>query len=894
MAGDQCSTSFAIPMPVFFVPSLIAACGIIAGCALGAEPKKQPDVLKDAPPPAEVVAYAQQHGLKPTISLDLDKGLTLQLALIPAGKFMMGSPETEEGRAKNETPHEVTISQAFYMGKYEVTQEQYSAVIGTYPAVFKRPKKPVETVSWDDAQEFCRKLNERTADVAPVAMAAGGTPTAQKWLASLPTEAQWEYACRAGTTTRFYSGDADSALDGVAWHGSNAGQMTHPAGQKQANAWGLYDMHGNVQQWCADWYGEYPDGAATDPAGPATGNMRVLRGGSWNDCPLVCRSAYRCRDDPGGRSSFYGFRVVLAARAANQPEAKNPKGAISPASPPAEVAACAKQNGLGPALSLDLGKGVKLELVLVPAGNFTMGSQETEKGRRDNETQHEVTISQPFYMGKYVVTQEQYETVMGKNPAFPPNKGSKNPVDSVPWDNAQEFCKKLSAKLPLTLPSLRGGQGKWAIQLPTEAQWEYACRAGTRTRFYSGDADSDLGGVAWHQGNSRDTINPVGQKQANAWGVYDMHGNVQQWCADWYGEYPDGAATDPAGPAAGTERVLRGGSFRDALCDCRSACRRMYNPVNPNPYIGFRVVVAVAARNPFPAVAPKGKQEAVQVPAAPPPAAVAKQEAVQVPAAPPPFDLAAYAKEKRLAPALSLDLGNGVKLELVLIPDGKFMMGSPETEQDRVQGETQHEVTITQPFYMAKYVVTQEQYSTLLGTNPAKFKGPQNPVETVSWDEAQEFCKKLSAKRPLTLPPVHGRGKWTIQLPTEAQWEYACRAGTTARFYSGDADSGLEGVAWYAGNSGGTTHAVGLMRANAWGLYDMLGNVKEWCADVCAEYPAGEATNPEGPAAGSVRVLRGSSFCTLPPYCRAAFRFGFKQDFRHCDLGFRVVVVRTP
>lgn len=155
----------------------------------------------------------------------------------------------------------------------------------------------------------------------------------------------------------------------------------------------------------------------------------------------------------------------------------------------------------------------------------------------------------------------------------------------------------------------------------------------------------------------------------------------------------------------------------------------------------------------------------------------------------------------------ALDLGGGVKMEFVLIPAGKFVMGSPETEKDRGTNEAQHEVTITMPFYIGKFVVTQEQYEAVMGKNPSHFKGAKDPVESLKWSDAQAFCKKASKKI----------GK-NIRLPSEAEWEYACRAGTTTRFYSGDADADLDAVGWYYSNSGQTSHPVGEKKPNPWGL----------------------------------------------------------------------------
>lgn len=227
--------------------------------------------------------------------------------------------------------------------------------------------------------------------------------------------------------------------------------------------------------------------------------------------------------------------------------------------------------------------GVQLKMRLIPAGTFTMGSPEGDQDRLDNEgPQHPVTITKPFYMGVYEVTQEQWAAVMGSNPSYF-DDNPRNPVEWVSWNDCQEFIAMLN-----TL-------GIGTFRLPTEAEWEYACRAGSTTRFPWGDDSgySRLGEYAWYSTNSNNTTRPVGQKKPNAWGLYDMHGNVWEWCSDWYADsYSSYAQTDPQGPATGSYRVGRGGRLDLTRQYCRSADRFSLTPSFAYYFLGFRLVRA--------------------------------------------------------------------------------------------------------------------------------------------------------------------------------------------------------------------------------------------------------------------------------------------------------------
>jgi len=358
----------------------LAVLALLAVAAPGAE--TQPHPLSDGQ--ESIVQYARRSKLEPTKNLDLGNGVKLELVLIPAGKFIMGTPEPvpvdEAGfrqkivvgqavlaaggsvllvflaviairavrqrrrpqyslarfvamivaagvgvlggthwqetarslkearaeyqklmaRSKNayywEKPaHEVALTRPYYMGKFEVTQEQYQGVVGANPAYFEGRDLPVEQVSWDDAVEFCKRARDKTGQSL-----------------RLPTEAEWEYVCRAGTMTRFCSGDEDTGLDSVAWFGANSGGATHAVGRKVPNAFGLYDMHGNVWEWCADRFAYYGAEAVTDPQELTQSQCLLLRGGSWGLFPWDCRSANRNGSDPGNRSIGIGFRVVVS------------------------------------------------------------------------------------------------------------------------------------------------------------------------------------------------------------------------------------------------------------------------------------------------------------------------------------------------------------------------------------------------------------------------------------------------------------------------------------------------------------------------------------------------------------------------------------------------------
>lgn len=278
--------------------------GVVSGCgSKSGDTPSVPDKTTKTPDASAVkhqttpdVAAIKKHMQPAQLALSdpVVNSIGMVLVPIPEGEFTMGLQNL-----KNTHPHSVKITKPFYLGAFEVTQGQYEKVTGKNPGSFKGEENlPVEQVSWEDAVEFCRKLSALPAETA-----AGRAYR-------LPTEAEWEYACRAGTTTRFSFGDDENKLSEYAWFSENSQKHTHPVGEKKPNAWALYDMHGNVWEWCHDWLDEYPNASVTDPTGPKSGSRRANRGGCWGNDARSCPSGLRWGDRPGFRGGCTGFRVA--------------------------------------------------------------------------------------------------------------------------------------------------------------------------------------------------------------------------------------------------------------------------------------------------------------------------------------------------------------------------------------------------------------------------------------------------------------------------------------------------------------------------------------------------------------------------------------------------------
>jgi formylglycine-generating enzyme required for sulfatase activity len=430
--------------------------------------------------------------------------------------------------------HQVTIAKGVWMGQTEVTQEAFQKVTGQDPSGFKGAKRPVESVTWDEARNYCQAVDSR-----------------------LPTEAEWEYAARAGGTASTYG-----EIDQIAWFEANGLGKTHKVGVKQANAWGLYDMLGNVSEWVADWspaIGVYDAGYATDPLGPENGKFRSVRGGAWYDSWTEVRASSRSARMPADRYNFVGFRCVAGTPGVGWHPPAVPQGGL------VSKVAFPKSGRPGDTM---MNPTDELTYVWITPGTFQMGCSPGDKSCVDEEPPRRVTISQGFWMGQTEVTQAAYRKVTEEDPSV--FKGARRPVEHVTWDEANYYCQSVE------------------MRLPTEAEWEYAARAGSTGITYG-----DLDRTAWHKSNSGGTTHEAAGKQANAWGLYDMLGNVSEWVADWYQSgYPSGDATDPQGPDSGDEgRVFRGGAWDDEAARVRASHRERTFHDNLTNDIGFRCAV---------------------------------------------------------------------------------------------------------------------------------------------------------------------------------------------------------------------------------------------------------------------------------------------------------------
>ena len=551
---------------------------------------------------------------------------SFKMIKVDGGTFMMGS----NNGASNEKPvHEVTLS-SYYIGETEVTQALWKDAGCVNRSYYKGSKLPVHDVKWVECQEFIRRLSVLTG-----------------YRFSLPTEAQWEFAARGGNMSEGYLYAGSNDIAPVAWYHDNSnvdGTWIHEVATKQPNELGLYDMSGNVEEWCIDRYYAYSSGAQVDPVWPGAEDDFVdcvIRGGSCftaaNQCRVTARSHYISyeRTDDGLRLALQDSlpealgvsedNVEMLEGGVATVTISNGKGAYHAQSSDQNVAAgyiedsklyivamwsgtatftiWDDQSDLQAQILVRVAKecnagGVTFKMMPVEGGTFMMGNTWEQdisgvNGLELPEPVHEVTLSS-YSIGQTEVTQELWTAVMGYNPSehneWHNFINPQGPVENMSWDECMEFIARLNEMTGLS------------FRLPTEAEWEFAARGGNRSMPYSYSGSRYLNEVAWNEDNAHNWQGGVYGPQTvalllpNELGLYDMSGNVRELCQDWYGPYSAEPQTNPTGPETGDKRVTRGGSFADDDNDCCCASRRhTYEfPFEGGNLLGFRLVMELS------------------------------------------------------------------------------------------------------------------------------------------------------------------------------------------------------------------------------------------------------------------------------------------------------------
>jgi formylglycine-generating enzyme required for sulfatase activity len=518
------------------------------------------------------------------------------MAAVPADTFTMGEP-AKSGKDLVGSAHAVSLK-GFSIGRTEVTQAEWEAAMGSNPCSFLSDFLPVNRVTWFDAIRYCNKRSE--AEGLRPAYAENGDEVTCDWSANgyrLPTEAEWEYAARAGQAA-LYAGSG--ALGDVAWCSDNASGVVHTVGEKKPNDLGLYDMSGNVAEWCWDSWGDPSLQQGKDPRGPDAGSFRVVRGGGIHDSEAWLRVSARATSDPCLADVAVGFRVVRSEGAGG---------------PPLLTRKAAPTGGTGQPASVSQDPAAPRGMVAVPGGIVTMGDT---AGTGNREPTYSATVS-GFFLSRTELTQAEYlqfcqETGANYPAWMEPGHAynAKNvqdkyydglvgpgmdawPILGVSWYDAVAYCNWRSLKEGLSPAYAVNGRivnCDWkanGYRLPTETEWEYAAKAGRSGESLPYAGSARIEDVGWYRSNCEGATHPVAQKKPNGFGLFDMSGNAFEWCWDWYADDAGGAGSDPRGPDTGTQRVIRGGSFLGSFWTVLVSGRSEDYPGSTEYNVGFRL-----------------------------------------------------------------------------------------------------------------------------------------------------------------------------------------------------------------------------------------------------------------------------------------------------------------
>ena len=865
--------------------------------------------------------------------------VTFKMVNVEGGSFMMGANEDNPEALDEEKPaHEVTLSN-FMIGETEVTQALWEAVMGENPSAYNDdPNCPVENVSWGDCLLFISELNQMTG---------------RKF--RLPTEAEWEFASRGGNSSHGYRYAGGNNIDEVAWYGGNSGGTTHPVAARPGNELGLYDMSGNVWEWCLDGFEFYNPDSQTDPVHALLQSGAVCRGGFF-DCPdNQCRVTQRMAAMPDLNEGCIGLRLALDREDSPKFRLAEPvvvceldetieveilNGSGNYAIGDLGDEECASVSISGNKLRITglrrgtLGicvtdistdasllcainvrpfktwftvEGVTFRMKFVKGGKFSMGATIEQQddaytyGNTNEYPVHEVTLTD-FLIGETEVTQELWQAVMGSNPSYFRSSNNypdnlQRPVENVSWQQCWEFIGWLNLKTGLH------------FRLPTEAQWEFAARGGNLRHGYKYSGSNNINRVAWYATNSSwglVTTDPdygthtVATKSPNELGIYDMSGNVWEWVSDWAGTYTSFHYTNPTGPVSGSQHVFRGGSWDCDPVSCRVSrrevscfgyrglrleldaddCPRLSDPV---VFCGFGESKSVEILNGSGcytiAEGLEGVEASISDNVLTVTATATGTTSVNVI-----DDITGYTYilivivKSDTIDSEEFTVGD-VSFKMVNVEGGTFTMGALDDDLEAEDFEKPaHPVTLSD-YMIGETEVTQALWEAVMGYCPSDFnEDPNCPVEMVSWEECQTFIYRLNQ--------MTGR---KFRLPTEAEWEFAARGGKSGQGYRFAGSNDPDEVAWFNCD---TPQPVGSKMCNELGLFDMSGNVREWCLDGFQDYSAELQTDPVYPLAQSGAVCRGGLYGGEEHQCRVTQRMAAMPAFGDVGIGLRLALDR--
>ena len=781
----------------------------------------------------------------------------LVLRRIEPGTFTMGSPEQEIASGPKETSHEVTLTKPFYAGVFETTQRQWERVLGTRPSYFGNETcyatRPVETIHWPEIRgNDAGNGWPDDAEVDDGSFVASFRAKTNCNGCDLPTEAQWEYACRAGTTSSFNNGknvtnlenDPNANLlgrnlqnggdEGVRVIETESGTCnaadstgTAKVGSYLSNAWGLFDMHGNVTEQCLDWNLAFTAEPAVDPVGPRDGEQlvssvgvqRIARGGSIHHDGAVTHSGRRHGYPVTVASDFKGddgFRLFLHDA---------PAVVEAPIVAPAGLTATTNRTG-----------DVALSWQPV-AGAYAYQIRRSKTGAFEDGTWLN-TVTNTTYADWTAEARADYAYWVRAQ--FESGRVGQ-------WSEAAEGSRH---KYYTVRFNANGGTGTMAdLELRFDQSQALTANAFTKSgNLFTGWATTAGGSVLYADGETVENLTLESGAIVTlyaCWATSSYTVKFNKNASAATGSMADQTIARNASAALRANAFVRAG-YKFAGWATSASGAKVYNDKQSVKNITTGSSITLYA-----------VWEAL----------TAKNALYMV------IDLSGGANASSYPVTYLSAVPSGgwtdayktTKLVLRRIEPGTFTMGSPTSESGRESWETQHKVTLSKPFYIGVFEVTQKQYSLVMGSNPSYHKGDKKPVNGVSWNTLRGNANTYNWPSVGTVASgsffgkVRSRiGLQKFDLPTEAQWEYACRAGTTTRYNNGsNARDGWKGLC--SGWSDCPSN-VGSYKVNNWGLYDMHGNVWEWCLDRSGNYPSSATTDPVGPTSGSIRICRGGRY----------------------------------